>query len=229
MPSRRSDRYKTETSFEKAVGDGAAKTSGIRISVYIRKKYAKLVSDVEVLFQTCGRLNGISGNKGGLCVNLSIGAMKMCFISSHLAAHREAEYLERRNKDFHTIVSGLHPTGDIFGREPAGALDIEVLNRHDVVFWFGDLNYRLDLPLGTQEAMHEEALLCIKEGDWEQLLAVDQLREQQRLDSAFSGFSEAPITWAPTFKLRKGCTQEQPLKERYNPKRVPGYCDRILW
>lgn len=197
--------------------------------MYIRKKHLKLVSDVEVLFQTCGRLSGLSGNKGGLCVNVTLGGMKMCFLSSHLAAHRDKQYLERRNQDFQTIVSGLHRTDDIFGRESQGALDIEVLNRHDLVFWFGDLNYRLDLQLGTQEAMHEEALLCIKEKEWDQLLAVDQLHAQQKAGLAFAGFNEAPINWEPTFKLVKGSNKDQKPAERYNPKRVPAYCDRIVW
>lgn len=223
--------FKTETSFVKAVGEGTAKTSGIRISLYIRKKLHKLVRGTEVLFQTCGRLNGKSGNKGGVCINIGLGALNVSFISSHLAAHREKEYLERRNKDFATIAAQLHPTDDVFGNAPPGALDVEVLNRHDLVFWLGDLNYRLDLQLGTKEAMWEEACTCIEEEAWEQLLEFDQLRAQQASGLAFHGFQEGTINWAPTFKLKKGVDVLATKKpqDRYNKKRVPAYCDRILW
>lgn len=45
-----------------AVEKGKARASGIRLSVYIRKKLDKLVTDVEILRQTCGRLDGYDGS-----------------------------------------------------------------------------------------------------------------------------------------------------------------------
>lgn len=42
----------------------------------------------------------------------------------------------------------------------------------------------------------------IGEEKWEELLCVDQLRAEMAARRVFLGFSEAPIAFAPTFKVR---------------------------
>lgn len=95
----------------------------------------------------------------------------------------------------------------------------------------GDLNYRLDVSLGPPEmaalATPAErwaavnALIAAE--DWAALNALDELKVQIDKGNALSGFCEGPKNFPPTFKVaREG-------GYNYNPKRVPSYCDRILW
>ena len=92
------------------------------------------------------------------------------------------------------------------------------IDSHDVVFFFGDLNYRLDFELKQWNAVHS----MIKRKHWEELLAADQLLAQIEGGKAFVGFKENVITFAPTYKLKMGTTE-------YTQKRIPSWTDRILW
>ncbi|RKP33957.1 hypothetical protein BJ085DRAFT_21339, partial [Dimargaris cristalligena] len=58
--------------------------------------------------------------------------------------------------------------------------------------------------------------------EFKYLLDFDQLNIQKMNLKAFTGFQERPIRFAPTYKFEIG-THE------YDPKRIPAWCDRILW
>lgn len=105
-----------------------------------------------------------------------------------------------------------------------------MINRHDVVFWLGDLNYRLQPleDLDQREAMLETVCREIDRQNWEQLVEYDQLKQQQRLGLVLAGFEEEALCFPPTFKFGK-TPDAKDAKSRYNTKRVPSYCDRILY
>uniref|UniRef100_A0A914Y7R4 Inositol polyphosphate-related phosphatase domain-containing protein n=1 Tax=Panagrolaimus superbus TaxID=310955 RepID=A0A914Y7R4_9BILA len=63
--------------------------------------------------------------------------------------------------------------------------NVRGLYDHDIVFWLGDLNYRLDSPYG-----YEHVVNVIESGNTNTLLEYDQLRKQQQLRHAFLGFKE---------------------------------------
>lgn len=71
---------------------------------------------------------------------------------------------------------------------------------HDLVYWLGDLNYRLD-GLGPDEIKER-----IADNETESLIAHDQLKRQQKLNKTFTGYNEAPITFVPTYKYDVGFT-----------------------
>lgn len=88
----------------------------------------------------------------------------------------------------------------------------------DKVFWFGDLNFRIN---GTREVvdgmlanhMHE-ALLCN-----------DELTMLMRFNRIFTGFAEGPLNFFPTYKF-------DPQSDHYDSslkRRVPSWTDRILF
>jgi len=63
----------------------------------------------------------------------------------------------------------------------------------------------------------------VEQGDMQPLFDADQLRKCQAAAEIFVGYKEGNMDFAPTFKvLRKPGTL-------YIDKRVPSYCDRILW
>lgn len=66
----------------------------------------------------------------------------------------------------------------------------------------------------------------LEEEDWEGLISNDQLKREQEAKRIFHNFHEAPINFAPTFKLN---LESVGAHDRYNLKRIPSYCDRVLW
>lgn len=59
------------------------------------------------------------------------------------------------------------------------------------------------------------------------MLECDQLRFQQRAGHAFVDFFEQPITFAPTYKFKKGF--EKGAQYDNSASKPPAYCDRILY
>jgi len=90
-------------------------------------KYLKNISTCSVGTGLLGKM----GNKGGVGIRFEYFNSSFCVINSHLAAH--TEYVARRNQDFHDISSRM-----IFSSFTSSIYD------HDILFWMGDLNYRID-------------------------------------------------------------------------------------
>ena len=68
-----------------------------------------------------------------------------------------------------------------------------------------------------------QVLRLVEQGDWGALLGADQLAASRAAGEAFIGFEEGPIAFAPTFKV------ERSSELVYQHKRIPSYCDRVLW
>ena len=87
-------------------------------------------------------------------------------------------------------------------------------------FFFGDTNYRLN-------TVRERAFQLIQNQDFASLRKFDQLYQQTLKNPSFvlSQFAEADIHFTPTYKF-------DVMTSRYDTsdkKRVPAYCDRILF
>ncbi|KAJ9469921.1 Type I inositol polyphosphate 5-phosphatase 13 [Diplonema papillatum] len=101
---------------------------------------------------------------------------------------------------------------------PAGSARF-LTKMHDHVFFFGDLNYRIDLP-------YDECLRHVAQKSWPALLCHDQLHKQKAAgEFSFHGFSDATPAFAPTYKYDSG-TRTYDSSEK---KRVPAWTDRVLW
>ena len=94
------------------------------------------------------------GNKGACCIRLKAFDSTLCFVSSHLAAHRD--HVAQRNADFKAICERTEfkalsvvtgPLDDVQAAPAARVLD------HDVVFWLGDLNYRIRSDVAVEEVL----------------------------------------------------------------------------
>ncbi|CAI6001691.1 unnamed protein product [Closterium sp. NIES-64] len=72
-------------------------------------------------------------------------------------------------------------------------------------------------------ALHCSILEKIDQGNFADLLQHDELQREIREGRSFYKFCEAPIAFAPTFKVLRDELQQ------YNPKRLPAWCDRVLW
>ncbi|NXG55282.1 PI5PA phosphatase, partial [Hemiprocne comata] len=149
----------------------------------------------------------VQGNKGGVSVRLSIFGHMVCFLNCHLPAHLEKA--EQRKEDFATI---LHMQ-QFEGRAASGILD------HDLVFWFGDLNFRIEsLDIRFVKYAIDSNILS-------QLWEKDQLNIAKSTWPVLSGFQEGPLNFPPTFKFDVGTNQYDSSAK----KRKPAWTDRILW
>ncbi|XP_010949653.2 phosphatidylinositol 4,5-bisphosphate 5-phosphatase A [Camelus bactrianus] len=152
-------------------------------------------------------LGGYWGNKGGVSVRLAAFGHMLCFLNCHLPAHMDKA--EQRKDNFQTILS----LQQFQGPGAQGILD------HDLVFWFGDLNFRIesyDLHF-VKFAIDSEQL--------HQLWEKDQLNMAKNTWPILKGFQEGPLNFAPTFKFDVGTNKYDTSAK----KRKPAWTDRILW
>lgn len=84
----------------------------------------------------------------------------------------------------------------------------------------GDLNYRID-------QRRDAVIQAIENNDLASLLAQDQLLKEMHTNPAFRlrSFREAPISFAPTYKYDRHSSSYDSSEK----KRIPAWCDRILY
>lgn len=90
-----------------------------------------------------------------------------------------------RNQEFHEIADRAK-----FRFENR----LAYIQNHDLVYWMGDLNYRLD-ELGPDEVKER-----IERNETDSLLTYDQLKRGQKANKTFTEYNEAEITFRPTYK-----------------------------
>ncbi|XP_031549420.1 inositol polyphosphate 5-phosphatase OCRL-like isoform X2 [Actinia tenebrosa] len=180
---------------------------GMYLLVYAKSEHMPYISSVEAQDVGTG-IMGMMGNKGGVSIRMELHNTSLCFVNSHLAAHQD-EY-ERRNQDYRDIVSKL-----CFNRMG----NVLSIVDHDIVFWLGDLNYRIsDMDV-------EQTKILIEEGRLDVLLKKDQLLVQKQQENCFVGFNEGLITFKPTYKYNPGSDNWDSSEKG----RAPAWCDRILF
>ncbi|KAG7279477.1 hypothetical protein CRUP_035863 [Coryphaenoides rupestris] len=138
---------------------------------------------------------------------MSVFGHTVCFLNCHLPAHMENS--EQRMEDFESILQQQQ----FEGQAATGVLD------HDVVFWFGDLNFRIDdLEMQVVKSAIESNKLSML---WEK----DQLNMAKDSETVLEGFQEGPLKFMPTYKFDVGTD----TYDTSGKKRKPAWTDRILW
>ncbi|BHF57749.1 Synaptojanin-1 [Sparganum proliferum] len=177
---------------------------GLCVFVFIRESLCELVRGLSVGSIKTG-LHGTAGNKGAVAVRFELGSTSLCFCCCHFSAGQSA--VRERTSEYYDISSRLILPGK---RRVAS---------HDHVFWFGDMNYRIDLPIDEVKSLLRQDRLL-------DLLRSDQLSEQRRSARLFEGYTEALLLFPPTYKYTL-------LQDEYDSAsdkpRVPSWTDRIFW
>nr|CAH8865312.1 unnamed protein product [Trichobilharzia regenti] len=192
--------------------------AGIMMIVYISAKLSVHLRRHEVSHQVVptGVLN-VMGNKGGVCLRLTIFNSSLCFVNCHLAAGKGK--LKRRNEDFKEIVRKMSLLLPINQKNLSFPVRKSYISIHDVIFVFGDMNYRIT-------GLHSDNVRrLIQQKRYSTLLRNDELLKQLNTKKIFQGFRESKITFAPTYKFDVN-THIYDSSEKH---RIPSYCDRIIW
>eukprot|EP01083_Nonionella_stella_P020442 56674_1 len=177
----------------------------IGIVIIIHASHIAKISHIQSQTVATGKANLI-GNKGAAAVSLQFMETTFLFVNCHLAAR--AERFEKRGKNFTRIVKELK-IGNIE--------NVDILHQFQHVFWFGDLNYRIEKPFN-------DVIRSIKRKRWAEIIEFDQLYNAMKFDSVFAGFTEGKICFCPTYRWNK--TRNIVSNKRNQP---PSYTDRILY
>ncbi|XP_027334962.1 type I inositol polyphosphate 5-phosphatase 2-like isoform X2 [Abrus precatorius] len=123
----------------------------------------------------------------------------------------------RRNSDVHEILRRTCFSSVFDTDQP------QTIPSHDQIFWFGDLNYRINM-------MDGEVRKLVAQKKWDELMNYDQLSNELRGGHVFDGWKEGLINFPPTYKYEFNSDKYigENLKEG-EKKRSPAWCDRILW
>ncbi|GAB6030737.1 hypothetical protein CHUAL_007588 [Chamberlinius hualienensis] len=176
---------------------------GVCLFVFVKQELVKYVRDVAVDSVKTG-LGGATGNKGGVAIRMLVHSTSLCFICAHFAAGQSQ--VNERNSDFFEISRRLtFPMG-------------QTVDSHDYVFWCGDFNYRITLPI-------EEVKDAVKQGNFQPLWKFDQLNVEREAGKCFPGFQEGELNFAPTYKYDT-FSDDYDTSEKC---RIPAWTDRILW
>uniref|UniRef100_G3QE38 phosphatidylinositol-3,4,5-trisphosphate 5-phosphatase n=1 Tax=Gorilla gorilla gorilla TaxID=9595 RepID=G3QE38_GORGO len=190
----------------------------IRIVVLAKPEHENRISHICTDNVKTGIANTL-GNKGAVGVSLMFNGTSLGFVNSHLTSGSEKKL--RRNQNYMNILRFL-----ALGDKKLSPFNIT--HRFTHLFWFGDLNYRVDLP--TWEA--ETIIQKIKQQQYADLLSHDQLLTERREQKVFLHFEEEEITFAPTYRFERltrdkyAYTKQKATGMKYN---LPSWCDRVLW
>ncbi|CAL8321510.1 unnamed protein product [Lota lota] len=179
---------------------------GVLLLAFSKFSHLPFLRDVQTESTRTG-LGGCWGNKGGVSVRMTMFGHPVCFLNCHLPAHMRN--LDQRMEDFESILQQQQ----FEGGTATGVLD------HDVVFWFGDLNFRIeDYDIHVVKCAVDSHKLPLL---WER----DQLNMAKNTALILDGFTEGPLNFPPTYKFDVGThTYDTSAK-----KRKPAWTDRILW
>ena len=202
---------------------------GLQICVFVKAPHRQRVKYVHSDSVGVGVM-GVMGNKGGVSVRLQFYDSTICIVNTHLAAHREN--IAGRNADFANIYAKVsHDIGDEAVKEvirsgslsqwATGTSSVGVAD-HDLAFWIGDLNYRVDESIPT-----ERVIELSERGQLKELQDNDQLNIERAQGRAFQGFEEGTLTFRPTYKYQPGTDMYEKRPDK--KLRAPAWCDRILW
>lgn len=202
---------------------------GLLIVVLVKTVHQSRVQYVSASSVGVGVM-GMMGNKGGVSIRLHFYDSTLCFVCSHLAAHREN--VTGRNQDFANVYNKtVFDVGETAIREvirsgslshwSIGTSEVGVAD-HDMVFWLGDLNYRID-----ESMMTEKVLQLSEKNILDELRTLDQLNVERAAGRVFEDFEEGMLSFPPTYKYQPGTDmyEQRPDKKL----RAPAWCDRILW
>lgn len=139
--------------------------------------------------------------KGAVAISFCLFGTSFLFITSHLTAHQAK--VKERVQDIKRIIHSLDLPRNLNIR----CRNKDVTTNFDVVFFCGDLNFRLSEPRNNLLRWIETTSFPLPEHLSHSFMHTDQLTQALSCCAAFKGFHEAKITFPPTYKYDPGTQQ----------------------
>ncbi|KAI3373674.1 hypothetical protein L3Q82_022268, partial [Scortum barcoo] len=155
---------------------------GLLLLVFAKQFHLPFIRNIQTTYTRTG-IFGYWGNKGGVSVRFSFYGHMVCFLNCHLAAHMD--YALQRVDEFEYILESQ----DFDISDTPRILD------HKVVFWFGDLNFRI-----ADHGLHF-LRSSINSGRLNLLWNKDQLIMMKNKEPFLQEFEEGPLNFKPTYKF----------------------------
>lgn len=185
---------------------------GAIATVVISKQQTKFGKIKSVSHATCHRGMFYSNLKGGIATYITFedstaSQQQLLLVNCHLAANEGQWNRELRIQDQNAIVSQFKKQYNI--------------DSQSNILVFGDLNFRNMNVYDISQIDYNDTITRQR-----LLQTIDELTVLRHNGTIFSNFQETQIEFPPTFKYTV-----HPLDDvnRYNEKRVPSWCDRILY
>ncbi|WVZ12806.1 hypothetical protein V8G54_017336 [Vigna mungo] len=188
---------------------------GIYVSVWVQRRLRRHINNLKVSPVGVG-LMGYMGNKGSVSISMSLFQSRLCFVCSHLTSGQKEGAEHRRNSDVHEILRRTCFSPAFDADQP------QTIPSHDQIFWFGDLNYRINM-------LDAEVRKLVALKKWNELMNYDQLSKELRIGHVFDGWKEGLINFPPTYKYEINSDRYVGQSPKEGEKRSPAWCDRILW
>jgi hypothetical protein len=132
--------------------------------VFVRVPHAVDVTnvshaDLPTGFSLAKSVTGVQlGNKGGVGISFRWRETTLAFVMCHLPARPDLIRLRKREQDYKALVRKLKLESTALSAPGTG---IDFVHAHDHVFFFGDANYRVELPFDRCVACHR---VCMCKG-----------------------------------------------------------------
>lgn len=148
---------------------------GLLLLIYVSDRLnAECISEIFTSEVPTGIMDTL-GNKGSIGISFKVNETRLCFVCSHFAS--DTDKLQKRNSDYRSTKQRMK-------FEYNANLDYYDLDNHDVVYWFGDLNYRLD------KVSLNQTIEKIYSNEIDALIEFDQLTNQRSKMCVFDDYSE---------------------------------------
>jgi hypothetical protein len=179
---------------------------GILLLVFVKDSIKNNINNLTGTIVKTGFM-GTLGNKGNCVVRFDINNISIALSCCHLSSDLNKN--DARIKELNDILTKNIQINHI---------EEQKFRDHNVQFIFGDLNFRIELENSICRQM-------IKSGKLENLTVYDQFLKARSMNPLFFELDEGPLNFDPTYKYDFNSNEYDTSKK----KRVPAWCDRILW
>ncbi|XP_057572452.1 inositol polyphosphate 5-phosphatase K isoform X2 [Hippopotamus amphibius kiboko] len=184
----------------------SVRMQGLLLLIFAKYEHLPFIQILSTKSTPTGLL-GYWGNKGGVNIFLKLYGYYVSIINCHLPPHMANN--DQRLEHFDRILE----------TQNFEAQDIPNILDHDLILWFGDMNFRIE-DFGLHFVRES-----IKNQCYSDLWEKDQLGIAKRHDPLLREFQEGPLLFPPTYKFDKNSNNYDTSEK----KRKPAWTDRILW
>ncbi|XP_021167780.2 inositol polyphosphate 5-phosphatase K isoform X4 [Fundulus heteroclitus] len=160
----------------------SVRMQGLLLLVFAKMMHLPFIRNIQTTYTRTG-IFGYWGNKGAVSVRFSFYGHMVCFVNCHLAAH------------MHNALQRVDEFEYILETQDFDIFDTPRVLDHKVVFWFGDLNFRIE-----DHGLHF-VRSSINGGRLNLLWSKDQLLMMKKKEPFLQEFEEGPLNFKPTYKF----------------------------